>query len=365
MKLLRELNESVEILTEAAPETGKKQYYIQGRFIQSEIENRNKRIYPKSSIKEEVERYIEEYVKVNRGYGELGHPECFHTLTEILTVDGWKLLKNVNVGELIYTLSDKGVVEIQPITQTYKEHYSGKMIHINGRVIDTKVTPNHRFITVYRDNSYQVKTAQDIHNNNFSHHYIPKASPYFSENSDKTINVYGEDINLIDFCSFLGIYLAEGCTTKHKKWDTFKTNISQNEGNNADKIREILNKLNLSFSEHTSVNKHSGNIKIQFYLKNKELSKYLWIFGKADKKFLDPYILSKMDAVSANAFIESYLIGDGRGKLNTKYLCADVFSISERMIDDITQVAFLAGIATRKYCYIPDKDVLIDRKSVV
>jgi len=73
MKLLKELNESVELITESIAGGGKN-YYIQGKFIQSEVENKNKRIYPKGVVKPEVDRYIDEFVKTNRAYGELQHP---------------------------------------------------------------------------------------------------------------------------------------------------------------------------------------------------------------------------------------------------------------------------------------------------
>ena len=45
MKLLRELSEEVKYITE--DKEGKKNLYIEGIFLQSEIQNRNGRIYPK------------------------------------------------------------------------------------------------------------------------------------------------------------------------------------------------------------------------------------------------------------------------------------------------------------------------------
>ena len=73
MKLIKELNEEVDYLVEE--NEGKKNHYIQGVFLQSEITNRNGRMYPKSVLDREVKNYNEKYIRTNRALGELGHPE--------------------------------------------------------------------------------------------------------------------------------------------------------------------------------------------------------------------------------------------------------------------------------------------------
>lgn len=74
MKLIRELNESVEVLSEASSESGKKSFFIEGIFMQSEIRNRNGRMYPRSVMESAVNKYMEEKVSNKTAYGELGHP---------------------------------------------------------------------------------------------------------------------------------------------------------------------------------------------------------------------------------------------------------------------------------------------------
>ena len=73
MKLITETIENVKILTEE--KDGKKLLYIEGVFLQSELKNRNGRMYPFEVLNREVERYNEEYVKSKRALGELGHPD--------------------------------------------------------------------------------------------------------------------------------------------------------------------------------------------------------------------------------------------------------------------------------------------------
>jgi len=73
MKLIKEVTESVNLLTES--KNGKKEYFIEGIFLQSELKNRNGRMYPESVMDKEVARYMKEQVEQNRAYGELGHPD--------------------------------------------------------------------------------------------------------------------------------------------------------------------------------------------------------------------------------------------------------------------------------------------------
>lgn len=74
MKLITELNESIKYVTETK-ESGKKSLYIEGVFLQSEIKNRNGRMYPKHVLEREVNRYNEQFVQKGRAFGELGHPD--------------------------------------------------------------------------------------------------------------------------------------------------------------------------------------------------------------------------------------------------------------------------------------------------
>ena len=74
MKLISEFNDIITPITESK-EDGSKDYFIEGIFIQSEIKNRNGRVYPKKIIQEEVARYNREFVQKSRAFGELGHPD--------------------------------------------------------------------------------------------------------------------------------------------------------------------------------------------------------------------------------------------------------------------------------------------------
>lgn len=73
MKLITENIEDINVLVEET--AGKKHLYIEGVFLQSEVKNRNGRVYPFNILNREVQRYTEQYVKTGRALGELGHPD--------------------------------------------------------------------------------------------------------------------------------------------------------------------------------------------------------------------------------------------------------------------------------------------------
>ena len=74
MKLISETLEDVKFLAEE-DDNGKKNYKIKGIFMQGNIKNRNGRVYPTEVLEKEIKRYDEKFIKNNRAYGELGHPE--------------------------------------------------------------------------------------------------------------------------------------------------------------------------------------------------------------------------------------------------------------------------------------------------
>ena len=120
MKLITEINESVEYIAEAT-EDGKKDYFIRGPFMQANIKNRNGRVYPAEVLDREVNRYVTENVQKNRAYGELGHPtsptinldRVSHMIKE-LTRDGdnfigkAKIMTETPMGQIVKNLMDEG-----------------------------------------------------------------------------------------------------------------------------------------------------------------------------------------------------------------------------------------------------------------
>ena len=74
MKLITEVVDNVKYLTETT-ESGKKKLFIEGTFLVGDRVNKNNRMYKMDTLRNEVKRYNEEFIKTNRALGELGHPD--------------------------------------------------------------------------------------------------------------------------------------------------------------------------------------------------------------------------------------------------------------------------------------------------
>ena len=119
MKLITEQIEPVEILTEE--KDGKKSTYIKGVFLQTEITNRNGRMYKFDTMNREVTKYNEEFVNRGRALGELGHPEgptlnldrVSHKIVELYPEGtnfmGKAKLMDTPMGKIAKSLLDEGV----------------------------------------------------------------------------------------------------------------------------------------------------------------------------------------------------------------------------------------------------------------
>jgi len=75
MKLISEAIEEIAVICEESKETGSKNYFIEGIFLQGNMENRNKRYYDVNILEREVAKYNENFVGTGRALGELGHPD--------------------------------------------------------------------------------------------------------------------------------------------------------------------------------------------------------------------------------------------------------------------------------------------------
>ena len=119
VKLFSESVEEVEYITEEK-ESGKKDYKIRGIFMQADIKNRNGRVYPMEILNNEVTKYNKNFIKENRAFGELGHPDgptvnlerVSHMITS-LTPDGKNFIGEAKImstpmGEIVKNLMDEG-----------------------------------------------------------------------------------------------------------------------------------------------------------------------------------------------------------------------------------------------------------------
>lgn len=121
MKLISEVTEDMNVLTELDEATNKKNFFIEGIFMQGNLKNRNGRIYPSEVLESEMNRYQKDFIETKRALGELGHPDgpqingdrVSHLITQMNREGndfyGKAKILGTPMGEIVKTFIDEGV----------------------------------------------------------------------------------------------------------------------------------------------------------------------------------------------------------------------------------------------------------------
>jgi hypothetical protein len=154
MKLIRETVENVKYLTEAS-ENGKKNLFIEGTFLVGDKINKNNRMYEMKTLRNEVSRYNEEYIKTNRALGELGHPDTPSINLERVS---HKIVSLVEDGNTFY---GKALIIETPYGQIVKNFIDNEVsIGVSSRALGSVVTTKEGYNLVQDD--LRLATAADI-----------------------------------------------------------------------------------------------------------------------------------------------------------------------------------------------------------
>ena len=155
MKLITEVKfEEIDYLTETK-ENGKKDYFIEGVFLQANIKNRNGRFYPINTMEREVERYNKDVIMEKRAMGELGHPEgpqinldrVSHLITE-LKRSGNDFIGKAKLTSTPFGETARGLLE------------SGVKLGVSSRGMGSLKPTNEGIMEVQSD--FRLATAADI-----------------------------------------------------------------------------------------------------------------------------------------------------------------------------------------------------------
>jgi len=152
MKLISEEISNAEMLVEET--NGKKNYKIKGVFLQSDIKNRNGRIYENDILTKEVDRYSKEFIDKKRAFGELGHPDgptvnlerVSHMITS-LKPEGKNFIGEAKIMDTPYGKIVKGLID------------EGAQLGVSSRGMGSLVTKNG---ANYVGKDFYLATAADI-----------------------------------------------------------------------------------------------------------------------------------------------------------------------------------------------------------
>lgn len=252
---------------------------------------------------------------------------CYSDDTECLTYDGWKLIKDVQIGEKIATLSPDGTLEYKPVERKQAYFYEGDMIHFKGKSIDLLVTPDHM---VYAKNRYQDSfvriKAEDIYKR---HNWEMKRNAIWQgEEPEPTIQVAGECVPIKDWLTFLGYYLGDGYASYTEEKRNYLVQLCCFKERKVSKYGELVNRLPFNFFRSDK----------GFSVLNKRLYEELKSFGGHSDKFIPRWILN-LSRPYLEILLDALIESDGNRETMT------FTTTSRQLADDVQELALKVGKA--------------------
>lgn len=264
---------------------------------------------------------------------------CFSEDTEILTPDGWRLIKEVETGDLVLGMNEEGYAEYQPVLAKQVYDYAGELLHFAGRSVDLLVTPEHKLLVNRRTNGYRTRKgaektgwhteeAREVwgkHNYEMTRQVLWRGTAPGDE-----VVINGKSYPTRAFLRFLGLWLGDGSAYIAKKDERNSGYIVQIASLGAE--REYVESVLKELGVHYFVMKEG----FRFY--DKALYDHLAPFVHAEHKAL-PREWLRLDPASLALILEGLMVADGNQETQT------ITTVSKQLADDIQVMAFMSGKA--------------------
>jgi len=297
---------------------------------------------------------------------------CFTSDTDVLTPDGVRNIRELDVGDEVYSLDpDTMEMEVKPVVETHTyPDYDGDLVDIETDKIDFRVTPNHRML-VRKDDTNGITEdewgfveAGELHD--YCHYELPHDWEFDHDDSvPDTIDIVdlaGErtsvDITVSDggtkaaakfsrpsiertvetnvLLEFIAWFISGGSTyrakTKH-----YRVKIAQENKENRERITSLVNKIadyyyeterNVSFSSRVWA----------------ELLDELCGSGSENKRI--PELVFRASGNQKEEFLETLIKGDGDRQVDSwRYS-----TTSETLRDDILRLCTHLGLTANYRC---------------
>jgi len=199
---------------------------------------------------------------------------CYSEDTECLTINGWKYIKNLEIGENILGFNTKtNKCRFQPVIKITSSEYSGDMIALTSRKVDLLVTPNHRVLLKNHIRCENAKAYRENGKHSFTDWLVYEAGNLPNGNYKMPISYPIEDkpdysvsdnlIQLIAWINTEGHIIYVKCKNKR---EYNGVGITQSECNPENKIHcitieNILKELPFKYYHYTRQRLYSHLIK--------------------------------------------------------------------------------------------------------
>ncbi len=280
--------------------------------------------------------------------------DCYSDDTQILTDQGWIPFPKLHKSHGVATVTPEGTLGFAPPVKLHAYPYQGHLLAFQTRTIDLCVTPNHRLYVrpkhgreyvfmeasavAQRDQapskyySFRNRT-QWIARTRGTSYEVPPCT-YLRPKSSRPLPRF----HLEDWCEFLGLYIAEGCTTVYR--DRMEVLIAQQNRKHLGRIRRLLQRMGLRFS-------YDGR---SFIICNKQLTLHLRSLGKAHEKSIPREFLALPRRFLARLY-KGLMIGDG----HTQGTEEVYFTVSEDLANDVQELLLKLGYNANIHIHEPDR----------
>lgn len=271
------------------------------------------------------------------GYERLGeiapfHPNCVSFDTEILTTEnGWKLIKDVKIGEEVFTLNmETKLLEPSKVIKTFKS-YSPTLVEFVTNDFHLAVTPNHRMVF---ENDHSRKNKLGIYKFIEAKDLIGKVSGRIP----RSIKPVYSNINIkkVRLAQLVCFALADGYIDhKQKAVTIFQDPIKSPIGTQV--LKNLLEECEINYT----VSK-SG----RYYIK--DLYEYLLDQKTSYHKFIPSWV-KELPANAIDSVLYIFSITDGHIKKGRKFnglQFADdtsYFTVSPKMASDLGEMILKVG----------------------
>lgn len=245
---------------------------------------------------------------------------CYIPGTEILTSNGWKVIEDITLNDIVATIEDDGSLKWDKPSEIVKEIYKGKMINFfnENRGINFTVTEDHSMVIMRKSRktgwgSLIKVRASDVPQHNEARFLLS------SINSNQILAELSPQEQL-DIA-----FQADG----HKVANTNAVEFHFSKDRKIVRLRNILLKLNMPFTESVQ---HNGTTK--FYIPK-------YVDNGKDFKHFD---LLNIDSNKANALLEEIAEWDGyRNRLHSFIY----FNTNKEAVNIVQALAVIAGRSSR------------------
>jgi hypothetical protein len=274
--------------------------------------------------------------------------DCFDSLTEILTNEGWKLFSNLSGKEKVMSIPKDGeCASWEKIDKIHCYDFDGEMNLHETSSANFCITDKHRLLVRTNPKSRLHKFESY---KNLAKNFVMRDTNSWSGSNPETIKFqfvrnqpHGGvmkkewQFNFMDWAAFLGWFVSEGNVYQEKRFQGRKRIlITQNPGVKQDKIKSLLNAMGINY-------RITPNQK-QLEFTNEIIGRHLQDecgIESMNKKI--PQYMKDASPQAIQAFLDTFLLGDGTCRKDGSG--KTYITSSKQLADDIQEMLAKLGKA--------------------